>query len=356
MPMKIALVHDDLFQWGGAERVLEALGEAFPDAPIYTSVVNWTNPLIKQNFGHKNISTSFLQKIPGWKFFYKALLPLYPLAFEQFDLSEYDVVISQTTRFAKSIITKPHTLHICYCHTPPRFLWNFSGERSLGILQPVLSYLRFYDQVSSHRVDTWIAGSVNAQNRIKKIYQQDSQVIYPFVDLERFKNVKTFQGGYLLSVSRLNSYKRVDLVIQAANRLGIPLKVVGDGPLLDKLKTIAGPTVEFLGMINEDLLTFLLSGCQALVVAGEEDFGLTALEAQALGKPVIAYGAGGALETVVEGETGYLFKEQTMESLIEALSKLDKQGYNKKRCLAQAASFSKERFINNFTKLVSNLA
>ncbi|MFH0937024.1 MAG: glycosyltransferase [Candidatus Daviesbacteria bacterium] len=353
--MKIALVHDDLVQWGGAERVLLALSELFPDAPIYTSVFDQENKMLKQNFANKKITTSFLQRIPGWKNLYKVLLPLYPLAFEQLDFSGFDVVISQTTRFAKAIVTKPETLHICYCHTPPRFLWNFSGEKVPQILQPLFNYLRYYDQISSKRVDMWIAGSKNVQERIKKIYGVPSKIIYPFIDLSRFENVTSFKGDYLLVISRLNAYKRVDLAIAAANKLKIPLKIVGTGPKLEELQQVVGSTVEFVGTVDEKLLTMLLAGCKALIIAGEEDFGLTSLEAQALGKPVVAFKKGGALETVVEHETGYFFEEQTVESLIEALQNLDKRGYNQKRCLLQAQQFPKKKFMREFRNFIQSL-
>ncbi|MCL5783787.1 MAG: glycosyltransferase [Patescibacteria group bacterium] len=353
--LKIALVHDDLVQWGGAERVLAVISEIFPQAPIYTSVYDGNNKLLKRYFSSKKIITSFIQKIPGWKSMYKALLPLYPLAFEQFDFSEYDLVISHATRFAKSVITKPQTKHVCYCPTPPRFLWNFSEEKINRLLQPYLGFLRIYDQIAASRVDVWIANSINVQKRIKKIYQADSVVIYPFVDLQRFIGVQSFDGGYLLVVSRLNTYKRIDLVIQAANTLQIPLKIVGKGPQKHELMKIAGPTVEFLDMIDEEMLTLLLAGCKSLIVACEEDFGMAPLEAQALGKPVVAFKKGGVLETIIPGETGYFFNEQSVESLIPTLVHLDKKGYNKNRCLQQASTFSKEEFIIKFKGLIDSL-
>lgn len=353
--MKVALVHDDLMQWGGAERVLVALSEIFPDATIYTSVYNKENPLLAKHFKDKKIITSFLQKIPGWKGMYKALLPLYPIAFEQFDFSGYDLVISQTTRFAKSIITKPETKHVCYCHTPPRFLWGFSGEKVAGFLKGYFRFLRFYDRIASKRVDLWLAGSKNAQQRIEKVYQSSSRVLYPFVDLERFVNVETFEGGYLLVVSRLNRYKRIDLVIKAAKKIKLPLKIVGSGPEEANLRNLAGEGVEFVGGVDEKTLTDLFSGCKALVVAGEEDFGLTPLEAQALGKPVVAFSKGGALETVIDGQTGFLFPEQTVESLVLALQNLDKNGYNEKKCRQQAARFSKEAFVVNLQNIINQV-
>lgn len=349
--MKIALVHDDLVQWGGAERVLETLSDLFPEAPIYTLVYDESNEILKEKFGSKKVITSFIQKLPAWRKFYKPSILLHPIAFEQFDFSGFDLVISQTTRFAKSIITKPETKHICYCHTPPRFLWGFSGEKK----HRILGLARKYDKVSSYRVDSWIAGSKNAQNRIKDIYGFDSKVIYPFVDLEKYKDIKPFDGGYLLVISRLNAYKRVDLAIKSAMNLNLPIKIIGVGPEMDYLQKISNHNVEFLGRINEEMLTLVLSGCKALIIAGEEDFGLTSLEAQALGKPVIAFKKGGAMETVIDGETGYLFEEQTVDSLVLMLKTLEENGYNSNRCLTQAKQFSKMKFMKEFQNLVNCL-
>lgn len=353
--MKIALVHDDLVQWGGAERVLQVLSKIFPQAPIYTSLYDTSNKLLKQYFASTQIITSFLQKIPGWKGLYKALLPLYPIAFEMFDFSGFDVVISHSTRFAKSVITKPETKHICYCPTPPRFLWNFSGEKTSRILSPYLSFLKVYDHIASRKVDLWVANSVNVQKRIKKIYQADSTVIYPFVDLDRFANVEIFDGGYLLVVSRLNKYKRIDLAIKAVNKLKIPLKIVGSGPQKGELMKMAGPTVDIVGNVNEEILTLLLAGCHALIVPGEEDFGIVSLEAQALGKQVVAFKRGGSLETVIGGKTGYFFESQNEDELISVLVSVNKRGYNQVKCRANAALFSKGRFTQDFQNLINSI-
>lgn len=353
--MKVALVHDDLVQWGGAERVLATFSQMFPDAPIYTSVFDKNNRMLRRHFGDKKIITSFIQKIPFWKKMYRIMLPLYSLAFEVFDFSDYDLVISQTTRFAKSVITKPGTLHISYVHTPPRFLWDFSGGKIKGFPQLFFNFQRILDQIVSSRVDVWVAGSKNASQRIKKIYKKDAKVIYPFVDLIRFSGVSVFNGGYLLSVSRLNNYKRVDLIISAANNLGVPLKIVGIGPQEERLKKMAGPNVEFIGVVDEESLSLLISGCKALIIAAEEDFGLMPLEAQALGKPVVAYRKGGVTETVIDNETGFFFDDQSPEGIISALVKLDKQGYNNKKCLDQVNFFSKEKFIQEFNALINSV-
>lgn len=352
--MKVALVHDDIFQWGGAERVLLCLSEIYPDAPIYTSVYDQDNPLIAQHFANKRIITSSIQKIPGWKSIYRQLLPLYPIVFEQFDFTQYDLVITHTTRFAKSVITKPGTIHICYSHSPPRFLWNFSDVNYIGFCNPLFSWLRIVDRVSSYRPDGWIAGSANAQKRIKKIYKQNAKIVYPFVDPDGFDGTGAFEGRYMLIIARLNKYKKVDLAIRVANRLKLPLKVVGDGPEMEYLEAISGPTVDLVGNISEVSLKFLIAGCKCLLVCAEEDFGLTALEAQALGKPVVAFKKGGNLETVIDAQTGYLFEQQSEDSLIKALRQLEKNGYNKDACLANARHFSKEQFVSNFTKSINS--
>lgn len=351
--MHVAIIHDDLVQWGGAERMLLGLTEIYPDAPIYTSVFDRTNITLLHNFGTKKIITSFLQKIPGWKTLYKVLLPFYPIAFEQFDFSGYDLVISNTTRFAKSIITKPNTLHICYCHTPPRFLWHFSGGKGYGLREILFSELRIYDQVTARRVDYFIAGSENAKRRIKKVYGVDAKVVYPFIDLERFKGVESFDGGYLLVLSRINRYKRIDLAIKVCRDLNILLKVIGGLGDVGGIRELRG--VEFLGNLDDKSVVQAIAGCKALIIPGIEDFGLTSLEAQALGKPVVAFAEGGALETVISGKTGIFFDSQTTESLQDALNKLDSSPIDLKDCMKNAASFSKERFIEKFQATVAAL-
>lgn len=334
--MRVAIVHDDLVQWGGAERVLLGLCEIYPDAPIYTSVFDEKNKLLASKFSSKRIITSFLQNVPGWRKLYKSMLPFYGLAFEQFDFSKFDLVISQTTRFAKSIVTKPETKHICYCHTPPRFLWHFSGVGNFGLGEILLSKLRIYDAIAARRVDHFIAGSENAKQRIKKVYRTESKVVYPYVDLERFAGIESFDGGYFLVIGRPNRYKRFDLAQKACKKLGLDLKMISGG-------------------LNDEMAARILGGCKALIIPGIEDFGLTSLEAQALGKPVVAYEQGGALETVVPGKTGIFFDEQTEESLVNALKKLDSMKINSNDCIENAAKFSKEKFISNFKQTVASL-
>lgn len=335
--MRVAIVHDDLVQWGGAERVLEGLCEIYPDAPIYTSVFDHSNNQLTKRFANKKIITSFLQKIPGWKMLYKILLPLYPIAFEQFNFDEYDLVISHTTRFAKSIITKPKTKHICYCHTPPRFLWHFSGEGNYGLLELLMTKLRIVDEVSARRVDYFIAGSRNAQKRIKKIYGIESKLVYPFVDLKRFKDVETFDGGYFVVMARPNKYKRIDIAKDACRQIEASLKIIQ-------------------GQFDDEMVVKIVAGCKALIIPGIEDFGIISIEAQALGKGVVAFKKGGALETVIEGKTGWFFEEQTTESLIEVLLRSnDSYQISAQSCRNNAQKYSKENFIKNFKQAVASL-
>lgn len=358
--MQVALVHDDLMQWGGAERVLLALSELFPEAPIYTTVYNDKNLLLSKHFTGKKIYTSFLQKIPGVEFLYKTLLPLYPLAFEQFDFSGFDLVVSQTTRFAKAVNTKPGTLHICYCHTPTRFLWHLPSDKVNPLLNSYFSYLRVMDQLYARRVDFFIAGSVNASQRIKKIYKRPASVVQPFVDIKQYQGIEAYDGGYFLIISRLNSYKKIDLAIEAFVSYNYPLKIIGIGPEFEYLKervlSKKQVNISFLGNVSEELRINLLAGCKALILPGEEDFGITPLEAQAFGKPVIAYGKGGALETVQDGVTGLLFNEQTPESLLEATERLENSHINRLDCIQNAARFSKEVFMKKFKKTVDKLS
>ncbi len=345
----MAIVHDDLVQWGGAERVLLAISEMFPEAPIYTSVYDDKNQDLASRFSERDIRTSFMQKIPGWKSMYKALLPLYPIAFEQFDFNGYDLVISQTTRFAKSIITKPTTKHVCYIHTPPRFLWNFSGEQPNFWWKPYLSGLRIYDQITANRVDQWLAGSVNCQKRLTKTYRVDSKVLYPFVDDIFFKERPTFEGGYYLVVARLNRYKRVDLAVEACQKLKKNLVVVGSGPELSRLAQV-GQLAEFHQAVSDEILIGFMRGCRGLIVTAEEDLGLVSLEVQALGKAVIAFRGGGLLETVIEGKTGLFFDEQTIESLSLAIEKFENKTFRVEDCRQNASMFTKKRFQDQLTK------
>ncbi len=334
--MKTALVHDYLAQAGGAERVVASLHELFPDAPIFTSIYDAKATL--PCFGEMDIRTSFLQRGPfASRRWHKLALAQYPAAFEQFNFSGYDLVLSNTTSFAKGVLTGPETCHICYCHTPARFVWRSHAylEQSLSarLLSPLihgmLRKLRAWDLQSAQRVDYFVAGSYNAARRIRKCYRREpAAVIHPPVETDKYAPVSESEvGSHFLVVSRLVGYKRVDLAIEACNKLGLPLRVVGTGPEMAALKRKAGPTVTLLGRLSDAQVAHEYAHCRALIFPGEEDFGLTPLEAMASGRPVVAYRAGGALETVVEGKTGLFFHAQTADSLAAALQTLSHMNF-----------------------------
>ncbi len=358
--MKIALVHDDFSQSGGAESLFATIAAIYPNAPIYTSLVNWHK--LPQSIEKNRIHTSFMQKIPFSSSFFKLLLPLYPLAFESFDFDKYDVVISSTTRFAKSIITKPKTVHISYVNSTPRFLWNDDTKKeylnpALAFLaKPYLSWLKRWDRTAASRVDFFIANSKNIKAKIKDAYGRESEVICPFANADFFTpakihNWKLKSQNYYLIVSRLVKWKRIDIAIEAAKDLGANLIIIGDGPDKGRLKRLAsGGRITFVGKVTRDRLREYYQNCKALIVTQEEDFGIAAVEAQSCGRPVIAYEKGGAAEVVISGKTGVFFKKQTKESLKDAIAA---QGRLKWKSAAQRANslkFSKAVFVKSITK------
>ncbi len=345
--MRVALVYDRINKWGGAERVLLSLKKVFPDADLYTSVYNKKKARWAKVF---NVKTSFLQKLPLASSFHEAFAIFMPYAFESFTFDDYDLVISVTSESAKGIITKPNTLHICYCLTPTRYLWSgfedyFRNPVLKFFANPAIFYLRKWDRISCKRPDKYIAISNEVRRRIKKYYKEESEVIYPpFTMLDKFLDKKIKQkknDEYFLVVSRLtNFYKRVDIAIKACNKLNLNLKIVGTGRDSKYLKKIAGPTVEFLGDLTDEKLSFYYKHSKALIFPGLEDFGLAMVEAQAFGKPVIAFKGGGALDIVKEGITGEFFLEQNEKSLSEALEKFLNKSYNSKLCRENAERFS----------------
>ena len=361
--MRVALVHEYLNQFGGAERVLQILSSIFPDAPIYT--LFYDAETTGRVFEGKEIRTSFLQKVPLVRK-NRRLFPLFmPVAIEQFDFSNFDLVLSVSASFAKGVITGPGTKHICYCLTPPRFLWDDSQKfvDEFGypkfiknLFPPLITYLRLWDKEASFRVDEFWAISNFVKNRIKKYYAADADVIYPPVDTSKFKiwnhstpvhnagSEKFKNPRYFLMVGRLVSYKKFDLVVKAFSKISWPLKIVGIGPELKKLKEICYKlqtrNIEFLGQVSDEKLVELYSNAEALIFPQEEDFGITALESMASGRPVIAYRGGGALETIVENVTGLFFNEQTPESLLDALGRFKNLKFKTEDCRNQAEKFS----------------
>jgi glycosyltransferase involved in cell wall biosynthesis len=362
--MKIALVHDWLNQVGGAEGVLKELVALFPDAPIYTSIY-WPRAM-PSAYQEWDIRTTWLNKLPLVKRHHRLFLPLYPLAFESLDLSAYQVVITNKSGFCHGIVTPPETLHICYCLTPTRYVWryhDYAAHEKIGslahrALSPVLSYLRMWDRLAADRVDRFIAISAEVQRRIGTYYRRDAEIIYPPVDTKRFSrralpSRSTPREGYFLTVGRLIPYKRIDLAVQACTRLNLPLKVGGTGRNIDRLRAMAGPTVEFLGYVPNAELPGLMAHCRAFLFPGAEDFGIAPVQAMAAGRPVIAYAYGGALDTVVEGVSGTLFHEQTVESLLDTLERFDDGEYDPVTIRRHAEQFDAAIFRRKIRKYVT---
>jgi glycosyltransferase involved in cell wall biosynthesis len=357
--MKVALVHDYLNQMGGAERVVLALHEMFPEAPLYTSIYDPKH--VDSAFRSIDIRTSFMQKFPLVKKHHQPFLPFYPFAMERLDLRGYDLVLSSSSAFAKGVITRPQTMHICYCHTPMRWCWNYDeyverehlGNISRSILPFFISGLRIWDQTSSMRVDHFIANSPVVADRIRKYYRRDAVVIPPPVDVSRFTfDPATRPQDYFLIVSRLMPYKRIDLAIEACNQLQIPLIIIGSGRDENRLKSLAGPTVRFAGRLSDQEVLYYYAHCRALILPGEEDFGIAPIEAQASGRPVIAYAAGGALASVINDVTGTFFHKQTVDSLVDVLASFDERKYDPQTIYNHALEFDQPRFRRRIQQFI----
>jgi glycosyltransferase involved in cell wall biosynthesis len=373
--MKVALVYDRVNKFGGAERVLQTLHKIWPEAPLFTSVFNSKKAAWAKIF---EVKPSFLQKLPFLKNNHELFPFLMPFGFEDFDFSGFDVVISITSAEAKGIITKPDSLHVCYCLTPTRYLWSgwqyYNQNMQFGIFnplarliaKPLLLNLKKWDKLASQRPDYYFAISKEVKKRIKKYYQRGSEVIYPGVDTNKFKPINNNQNNknnksnnknnnYFLLVSRLVPYKRVDLVIKVFNKLGWNLKIIGRGKEEAKLKKPAKANIEFLKDLTDKRLLGYYQNCLGFVFAGEEDLGLVALEAQACGKPVLCFLKGGMAEVVLEGKTGMFFENQTEESLILALKEFKKQSFSSKECRQNALNYNHKKFIKNFKSKVEEL-
>ncbi len=359
---KVAIVYDRVNKWGGAERVLLALHEIFPKALLYTSVYDEKKAAWAKVF--PEIKTSFLQKIPFARSNHEFLAPLMPLAFESFDFSGFDLVISVTSEAAKGIKTDFKTLHICYCLTPTRYLWSgygqyFKGGTFKAMTKLVVDYLKNIDRKIAKRPDVMIAISSEVKNRIKKYYQREAEIIFPPVEIYKNPEVEVqinprrVQSYYLL-VSRLDfGYKKVELAIEAFNKLGKNLIIVGTGREEKKLKKMAKENIEFMGWVSEKKLANYYKNAKALITPQEEDFGIVAVEAQSYGVPVIAFKKGGAIDTVIPGKTGLFFNKQKSESLIDAVKKFEKMKFSKKLMLSNAQKFSAGRFKKELLALIS---
>lgn len=346
--VRVALVYDRVNKWGGAERVLLALHKIFPTAPLYTSVYDRQGARWADVF---DIKTSFLQKFPYIKKHNELFPFLMPIAFESFNFDDYDLVLSVTSESAKGIITKPKTIHICLCLTPTRYLWSgysvyFRNSLLRQFLRPITSYLRTWDLIASRRPDIYIAISDEVKKRIRKYYNRDSARIYPPVMMQ-IKGIRRQPSDYFLLVSRLSkfvSYKKADIVVEAFNELGLRLRIVGSGSLMEQLQKIAKSNIEFLGQVNDEELEELYKNSRALIFPGVEDFGLVMAEAQSVGTPVIAFRGGGAMEIIEEGISGEFFNEQTKASLIDVLKNFDESRYNREAIKEDSQRFSFLRF------------
>jgi len=359
--MKVALIYDRVNKWGGAERTLLALHELFPEAPLYTAVYSPAKAKWAKVF--PKVIPSFLQKLPYAKDRHEFLGTITPIAFESLIFDEYDLVISVTSEAAKGVITKPSTRHICYCLTPTRYLWSgynyYFGNRFLRFLsKPVVAYLKKWERTASQRPDVMIGISNAVKVRIKKYYNRDVKVVFPPADINKFKMNNPLRGqklkakNFYLIVGRLVAYKRVDLAIEAFNRLGLPLVIIGKGSQERKLKSMAKDNIKFLGGLTDARLADYYRKCTALIFPQEEDFGIVTVEAQASGAPIIAFKAGGALDTVIDGKTGTFFDKQDVDSLVKTVQRFQKIDFDYKDLIKNAQRFSKSRFKREFLKLI----
>ena len=358
--LRVAIVADWLTSRGGAERVVLSLTELFPQADIFTTVYKAENfPELKD----RKVITSYLQSWP-LKFKHQIYIWARPQAVESLNLDEYDLVISSASAEAKGVITKPETPHLCYCHTPTRYFWSHYHEylkrSEYGLLDPIIKLfvpaiihrLRQWDAVAAQRVDFYIANSKTTQARISKYYRRDSLVINPPVNFDRFAG-QPGNGDYYLIVGRQIAYKRSDLAVTAFNQLDKPLHIVGTGPELDRLKKLAtSSNIKFLGNLTDAQVTEQMLNCKALIFPQEEDFGIVPVEAMAAGKPVIAYGVGGGGESVVDGQTGILFYEQTPQALIDAIHRFEQTSFTPEASRARAQIFSDQNFKSQFKNTV----
>jgi glycosyltransferase involved in cell wall biosynthesis len=355
--VKLALVHDWLNQRGGAEDVLETLVGMFPGSPVYTSI--YAPELMPEVYQTWDIRPLWIDKLPRIHDKHQMYLPFYPLAWGGLDLSAYDVILSNKSGFCHGVRHDERAIHICYCLAPTRYIWQLDayiqreqfGALTQALIRPTAALLRGWDYAAAQRVDHFIAISTEIQARIQRYYGRESEIIFPPVDTTRFQPSARVDDYYLV-VSRLIPYKRIDLAVQAATRLGVPLKIAGRGRDLDKLKALAGPTVEFLGYVPDDQLPDLMARCKAFLFPGLEDFGITPVQAQAAGRPVIAYGGGGALDTVIPGQTGELFAEMTLDSLMVTLRDFDASRYDTSVIRRHAERFDTAVFVRELNGFI----
>ncbi|CAA9328232.1 MAG: Glycosyltransferase, partial [uncultured Chloroflexia bacterium] len=355
-PQRVAIVHDYLNQYGGAERVLEALHELYPDAPVYTSI--YDAEAMPAAYRSWDIRFSWMQRLPNWRRNFRNYFALFPWAFESFDLSDYDLVLSSSSAYAKGVIPSQDAVHVCYCHTPMRFGWrtaDYVGREGISgwklwLLSAALTPLRAWDVTTSARVDAFVANSSVVAQRIQRYYRRSAHVISPPVDLAPY--VPCEPEDFYLTGGRLVPYKRIDIAVRACTAMRLPLIVFGAGRGRTELEAIAGPTVRFVGRVDDAQLGDLYRRCRAYITAGDEDAGIQPVEAMGYGRPVIAYAAGGVLETVIEGVTGRFFGEQTSAALAVALAQSRQDMWDAELIRRHAEQFSREHFMRHMAEAI----
>lgn len=359
--MRVAIIHYWLVGMRGGEKVVEALCEMYPQADIFTHV--YVPEMVSNRIRQHRVIPTFVNALPRASRMYKSYLPLMPLALEQLDLRGYDLVISSESGPAKGVIVPPEAVHVCYCHTPMRYIWNMyhdyrqsAGWLARHMMPPLTHYLRMWDVSSAMRVDSFVANSATVAGRIRRYYGADSVVIHPPVDTDAFSAVDPAEiGNYFLMVGELVSYKRPDLAVRAFNEMKLDLVIIGGGEMLDDIRRLAGPTVKVLGSQPFDVLKQHYARCRALIFPGEEDFGMVPVEAMASGRPVIAYGRGGAIETVAGGLSGILFAEQTVADISSAVRNLSSLGMDSRKIVAHARQFGRDQFFRKMHRHIDSL-
>jgi glycosyltransferase involved in cell wall biosynthesis len=359
--MRVAIVHYWLVGMRGGEKVVEALCELYPEADIFTHV--YVPEKVSDRINQHKIIPTFINSLPRASKMYKTYLPLMPLALEQLDLRGYDLIISSESGPSKGIIPSSDAIHVCYCHTPMRYIWNMyhdyrssAGPLARLMMPPLSHYLRMWDVTSAARVDSFVANSATVARRIHRYYGADSVVIHPPVDTDAFSIAAPSElGDYYLMAGELVSYKRPDLAVRAFNEMGLKLVVIGGGEMLDEIRRLAGPTVTVLGAQPFDVLKQHYARCRALIFPGEEDFGMVPVEAMASGRPVVAFGRGGATETVEKGLSGIFFAEQTVEAISSAVKSLAGIEIDPEKIAAHAKQFGRDQFFQKMRTHIDNL-
>lgn len=364
--LKVAIVHDWLVDIGGAEKVVAELFGMFPNSDVYTLIAK---KVTVERLGLERVRQSYLGRIPFASKFYRFALPLFPTAIESFDLSGYDLIISSSSSVAKGVITSSKQLHVCYCHSPARYMWDLSWQylhdkenacawgRLYGFfLRLFIKKLRIWDVVSANRVDYFVANSLYVKRRIEKVYRRKSEVVNPPIDTDKFNLALDVRGDYYFTASRLVAYKKIDVIIEAFSLLPTKhLVVCGDGLEKSRLEGMAGLNVTFVGRLEDCDVVKFMQQAKAFIFAADEDFGIVPVEAQACGCPVICYGCGGVLETVVDGETGVYFESQSPKAIVNAIARFETMHFDRNRIRENSESFSRQTFRDRFGSFLAQV-